>query len=50
MPATRGAFGCLQMRYRNILNEEGDHTAAGGQHHPDSKAYERTLKRYKIAG
>jgi len=37
------------MRNRSILDQKGDHTTSGGQHHPNSKAHERFFECGKIA-
>ena len=38
--ATSPAFSVFWMRNRKNLDEESDHVATGGQHHPHSKARE----------
>jgi hypothetical protein len=48
--ATSPAFSVFWMRNRKNLDEESDHVAAGGQHHPHSKAHEGFFENAEAPG
>src|SRR5262249_4784633 len=47
-PASSPAFSVFRIRNRKNLDEEGDHVATGGQHHPTPKHTKDSLRVPKL--